>query len=145
VYLPDAKYGDDAVAVRLSGCPGYTAAFAESLGEMHRQVGSLQVGADGLARSGVLVCHLVLPGGIARADRALRIVADVAPDICTNLLSQYRPVHEAQRLPVIARTLRNAEMAAAIEAGRAAGLRNVLVDGRPYGSARAAPGPQPLP
>jgi putative pyruvate formate lyase activating enzyme len=145
VYLPDAKYGDDVAALRFSGCAGYTAAFAESLREMHRQVGSLQVGPDGLARTGVLVRHLVLPGGMARTDRALRIVADVAPDICVNLLSQYRPVHEAQRFPVIARTVRSAEIAAAVEAGRAAGLRNLLVDGRTYASAREAPGPQPLP
>jgi putative pyruvate formate lyase activating enzyme len=145
VYLPDAKYGDDAAALRLSGCPGYTAAFTESLRDMHRQVGSLQLGADGLARSGVLVRHLVLPGGVAGTDRALGIVADVAPDICVNLLSQYRPVHEADRFPIVARTVRRAEMAAAIEAACAAGLRNLLVDGRPYASARGVAGPQPLP
>jgi putative pyruvate formate lyase activating enzyme len=130
LYLPDAKYGDDAAALRLSGCPAYTAAFASSLREMYRQVGPLEVDADGLARRGVLVRHLVLPGGAAGTDRALRIVADVSPGICVNLLSQYRPVHEAQRFPIVARTVRPAEMLSAMDAARAAGLRNVLVDGR---------------
>ena len=138
IYLPDAKYGDDGVALRFSGCTGYTAALAESLREMHRQVGALQVDADGLARKGVLVRHLVLPAGMAGADRVLRIVAAVSPDTFVNLLSQYRPVHEAQRFPVIARTVRPEEMACAVEAGHAAGLRNLLVDGRRSGPGRGA-------
>jgi putative pyruvate formate lyase activating enzyme len=32
---------------------------------MHRQVGDLVLDADGLARRGLLVRHLVLPGGLA--------------------------------------------------------------------------------
>ncbi|HWE24484.1 MAG TPA: hypothetical protein VG496_11170 [Myxococcales bacterium] len=139
VYLPDAKYGDDEAALRLSGCSGYTAALAESLREMHRQVGTLRLDADGLARRGVLVRHLLLPGGIAATDRVLRIVAEASSHMFVNLLSQYRPVHEAQQFPVIARTVRPDEMAAAIETARAAGLRNVLVDGRPVASNRDAP------
>ena len=141
IYLPDAKYGDDDVAFRLSGCPDYTAAFSESLREMHRQVGSLQVGADGLSPGGVLVRHLVLPGELARADRVFSLVAEVSTEICVNLLTQYRPVHEAQRFPVIARTLRPAETASALEAARAAGLRNLLIDGRKPPSSREAEAP----
>jgi putative pyruvate formate lyase activating enzyme len=140
IYLPDAKYGDDDVALRLSGCGGYTAALAESLGEMHRQVGILQIEADGLARSGVLVRQLVLPAGLAGAGNVLRLVAGVSPDTWVNLLSQYRPVHEAQRFPVVARTVRPDEVAEALQAGRAAGLRNLFVDGRPHRSAEVVAG-----
>jgi putative pyruvate formate lyase activating enzyme len=131
VYLPDAKYGDDAAAQRLSGCAGYTAALAESLREMHRQVGALRVGPDGLARCGVLVRHLVLPGGAAAPEEVMRLVAAVSPEIWVNVLSQYRPVHEAQRFPTIARTVRPAEVREALDAATAAGLRNVLLDGQP--------------
>ena len=139
IYLPDAKYGDDGVALRFSGCTGYTAALAESLHEMHRQVGAPQVDSDVLTRRGVLVRHLVLPGRMAGADGVLQIVAGVSAYTFVNLLSQYRPVHEAQRFPVIARTVRPDEMACAVEAGHAAGLRNLLVDGRRPGSGRGAP------
>lgn len=34
----------------------------EAIAEMHRQVGVLRSGSDGLARPGVLVRHLVMPG-----------------------------------------------------------------------------------
>ena len=50
----------------------------------------------------------------------------------------YRPVHEAQRFPVIARTVQADEVGAAVDAGRAAGLRNLLVDGRRPGSTTEA-------
>jgi putative pyruvate formate lyase activating enzyme len=138
IYLPDAKYGDDDAALRLSGCDGYTAALAESLREMHRQVGTLELGGDGLARKGVLVRHLVLPAGASGAEAVMRLVADVSPDTWLNLLSQYRPMHEAQRFPVIARTVRPNEVGTAVDAGRAAGLRNLLVDGRRHESGTEA-------
>jgi putative pyruvate formate lyase activating enzyme len=131
VYLPDAKYGDDAAAQKLSGCAGYTAALAESLREMHRQVGALRAGSDGLASCGVLVRHLVLPDGAAASEEVMRLVAAISPESWVNVLSQYHPVHEAQRFPIIARIVRPAEVREAVDAALAAGLRNVLVDGQP--------------
>jgi putative pyruvate formate lyase activating enzyme len=130
VYLPDAKYGDDEAALRLSGCSGYTGALRESLAEMHRQVGALAVDEDGIARRGVLVRHLVLPDGAAAPSRAMQIVAQASADAWVNVMSQYRPVHQAARFPVIARTVRPDEVAGAVAAARAAGLRHILVDGR---------------
>ena len=145
VYLPDAKYGDDAVAELLSGCRGYTAALRESLLEMHRQVGVLQKpGEDGLSTRGVLVRHLVLPNGAAGSGSALRLCAEVSPELWVNVMSQYRPLHLARAplpdkpgLPVLASPPRidrrptGAEVTAALQAARDAGLRNLLLDGAP--------------
>jgi len=118
VYLPDAKYGDDAAAYELSGCKRYTAALERSLREMHRQ-------------AEVIVRHLVLPGAVASPDKLMPLIAAVSPAICINVLSQYRPVNRAERFPVIARGVTEQEVSAAVEAARSAGLRNILVDGRP--------------
>ena len=118
VYLPDAKYGDDAVAYELSGCKRYTAALDRSLREMHRQ-------------AELIVRHLVLPGAVASPGKLMPLIAAVSPAICINVLSQYRPVYRAARFPVIARGVTAQEMSAAVEAARSAGLRNILVDGRP--------------
>ncbi len=118
VYLPDAKYGDDAAALELSGCKRYTGALRDSLREMHRQ-------AD------VIVRHLVLPAGVAAPEKLMPLIAGVSTGICVNVLSQYRPVYRASRFPVVARGVTGAEVAAAVAAARAAGLRRVLIDGRP--------------
>ena len=94
-------------------------------------VGPLRIGSDGLAGSGVLVRHLVLPGGVAAPQEIMRLVAAISPGMWVNVLSQYRPVHEAQRFPVVARTARAEEVREAVGLATAAGLRNVLLDGRP--------------
>jgi putative pyruvate formate lyase activating enzyme len=118
IYLPDAKYGDDAAAFELSGCKGYTAALRESLREMHRQ-------------AEVIVRHLVLPKGVAAPEKVMPLIASVSPEITVNVMSQYRPVHRAARFPVLSRGVSPEEVGAAVAAARAAGLRRVLVDGRP--------------
>jgi len=118
VYLPDAKYGDDAAAFELSGCKGYTAALRASLAEMVRQ-------------AEVIVRHLVLPGGVSSAAKAMALIAGVSREVAVNVMSQYRPVARASRFPVISRGVTGAEIEDAVRAARAAGLRRVLVDGRP--------------
>ena len=129
VYLPDAKYGTDAAGLAWSGCAGYPGALAESLAEMHRQVGALAVGPDGLARQGVLVRHLVLPAAAAAPREVMRLVAGVSRESWVNVMSQYRPLHEAARLPVIGRVVTRDEVAQAVAAAREAGLHHLLVDG----------------
>jgi putative pyruvate formate lyase activating enzyme len=118
VYLPDAKYGDDAVAYELSGCRRYTAALEASLREMHRQ-------AD------LIVRHLVLPAGVAAPQKLMPRIAAISQAICVNVLSQYRPSYRASRFPVVARGVTREEVAAAVEAAVSAGLHHVLVDGKP--------------
>ena len=124
IYLPDAKYGDDAAAFELSGCRGYTAALCDSLLEMVRQVGP----------RGVIIRHLVLPGGVAAPEKVMQLIAAISKDITVNVLRQYRPVYRASRFPVIARGALPAEVQAAVVAARAAGLNNILIDGRPPGA-----------
>jgi putative pyruvate formate lyase activating enzyme len=121
IYLPDAKYGDDAAAFELSGCKSYTSALRESLVEMVRQVGA----------ENVIVRHLVLPENVAAADKVMPLLAGVSRDLTVNVMSQYRPVFHASRFPVISRAARPDEVRAAVEAARAAGLQHVLVNGQP--------------
>ena len=120
IYLPDAKYGDDASAYELSGCKSYTAALRESLAEMVRQVGP----------ENVIVRHLVLPESAAAPAKVMPLIAGVSRDLTVNVMSQYRPVHRAARFPVIARGVSAAEVVASVAAARSAGLRHVLVNGQ---------------
>lgn len=95
IYLPDAKYADDRVARELSRVPGYVDAMKQALVEMQRQVGDL-VCEDGIARRGLIVRHLVLPGGIAGSCELMRFLADeVSRDACVNIMDQFRVVRRA--------------------------------------------------
>ncbi|MDD1653643.1 MAG: radical SAM protein, partial [Methanomicrobiales archaeon] len=75
IYMPDAKYGSDDVALRLSDAPGYVAVNQAALREMHRQAGDLEVN-DGIAVRGLIIRHLVLPHGLAGTDTVMRFIAD---------------------------------------------------------------------
>jgi putative pyruvate formate lyase activating enzyme len=121
VYLPDAKYGDDAAAFQLSGCRGYTSALEANLAEMAAQVGA----------QNVIVRHLVLPEASAAPGKLMPLLARVSRDLCLNVLTQYRPVFHASRLPIVSRAVNAAEVRQTLEAARAAGLQNILLDGQP--------------
>lgn len=131
IYLPDAKYGRDAEGESISGCAGYTQALRESLTEMWRQTGALALDAQGLATRGTIARHLVLPNDAAGSREAMQLCADVSRDLCVNVMSQYRPLHHASRLPIIARRPSRAEVDHAVRCAFEAGLTHVLLDGAP--------------
>jgi len=117
IYMPDLKYGSDEVAERLSGADDYWQTATRALCEMHRQVGDLVLDGDsGLALSGLLVRHLVLPEGLSGTERVLRFIAtDLGRSTAVSLMRQYFPANKALRLPPLDRSLLTAEFDAARE------------------------------
>jgi len=98
-----------------------------ALREMHRQVGDLEVGGDGVARRGLLVRHLVLPGGQSDTEACLRFLAEeISSDTYVNVMDQYRPHYRAHRRPEVDRPLRPEEFEAAVATARSVGLRRAL-------------------
>jgi putative pyruvate formate lyase activating enzyme len=124
IYMPDFKYADSRIARRLSAAPDYPETARRALKEMHRQVGDLQTDEAGVAVRGLLVRHLVLPGGQAGTAACMRFLAEeLSPDTCVNVMAQYRPLYQACRRPEVNRPLRIEEYEAALEAARRAGIR----------------------
>lgn len=126
IYLPDAKYADDDVAVRLSGFPRYVAHNRAALREMFRQVGSeLDLDQEGLAHRGMVVRHLVLPDSLAGTRSVLRWLADnLSRDLHVSLMAQYFPAHRAVGDAKLGRKITTAEYDQAIQALEDAGLEN---------------------
>jgi putative pyruvate formate lyase activating enzyme len=126
VYMPDFKFWNPQTARRLARAADYPQVAREAIGEMHRQVGDLSFSSDGLARRGLLVRHLVMPGQV---DESAAIFGwlhdDVSPDTYVNIMGQYRPEHRvpgSDRYVDIDRGPRTEEIDAAYTAGRNAGL-----------------------
>ena len=119
IYLPDFKYSDERYALAFSAAPRYPEVALAAIREMHRQVGPLEVDANGIAVRGVLVRHLVLPGGVAGTAEVMRLLAEeVGPDVVVNVMDQYRPAWRAGRRPPLDRRPTAAEIAAARDAAR---------------------------
>jgi putative pyruvate formate lyase activating enzyme len=126
IYMPDFKFWEPETARRLSRAKDYPNRAREAISEMHRQVGVLRFGRDGLARRGVLVRHLVMPDGVDEAAEIFRWLHDaVSPDTYLNIMDQYRPEHRVPGSPRYAdidRRLRREELTAAHGAARRAGV-----------------------
>ncbi len=124
IYMPDFKYADSLIARRLSAAPDYPEIARAALREMHRQVGDLKTDRAGVAERGLLVRHLVLPGGQAGTAECMRFLADeISPDTCVNVMAQYRPLFRSCRRPEVDRPLGKDDYEAALEAARRAGIR----------------------
>ncbi len=126
IYLPDSKYADDAVARWISGFEGYVAHNRLALLEMRRQVGEeLLMDADGIAIRGMIVRHLVLPGGLAQTPEVLAwIVGHLSRRSAVSLMAQYFPAHKAVGHALLGRRLSLREYNDALEAYERAGLEN---------------------
>lgn len=123
IYMPDIKFADEATAAKYLSVRGYPAAVKEAVKEMHRQVGDLQIDERGLACRGLLVRHLVMPGGLAGTAEIMRFLAEeVSPRTFVNIMGQYHPSHRAGEFPEISRRVTKQEMAEAIEMAKDAGL-----------------------
>jgi putative pyruvate formate lyase activating enzyme len=75
IYMPDIKYSSNMEARRYSGAPAYWERVQEAVLEMHRQVGDLKLDSYGIAERGLVIRHLVMPGGIAGTSRVLDFIA----------------------------------------------------------------------
>lgn len=92
IYLPDFKVWSDQTSKRLLKADNYTATAMESIKAMHAQVGDLCFTADGVAKKGVLVRHLVMPGKEDEGREIVRWLAEnVSKDIMVHIMEQYFP------------------------------------------------------
>lgn len=125
IYLPDFKFWDPAHARRYSKAPDYPEVARAAIQEMHRQVGPLVLDPQtGLARRGLLVRHLVMPGGVAGTRQIMRwLVREVSPETYVNIMGQYRPEHKTDRYPEIDRRPTLLELEEAFRAARQEGIR----------------------
>jgi putative pyruvate formate lyase activating enzyme len=118
VYLPDFKYMEPAIADEYSQARDYPGIAALALKEMYRQKGaSLMINDDGIAGSGIIVRHLVLPGSVDQSIKVLRYIAEeISTNLHISLMSQYYPTAAVSNHPLLNRTLTNNEYNRVVEA-----------------------------
>ncbi len=108
VYLPDLKYADSQTAATLSNAEDYWERATAAVSEMVRQVGRLEKDANGVARRGVIVRHLVLPNDLAGSGRVLSFLAGLVPRPALSLMAQFYPAADC-RHPLLQRPVSPAE------------------------------------
>jgi putative pyruvate formate lyase activating enzyme len=105
IYLPDMKYADPRKAGAYSGAPDYVPVSRRAVVEMSRQVGPLPAVEGSASPRGVLVRHLVLPGGVGETAAVLHFLDGLTPRLPVSLMYQYFPAWKAVGHPVLGRKL----------------------------------------
>jgi putative pyruvate formate lyase activating enzyme len=128
IYMPDFKYWSEESARRYLKAEDYPEAARAAIRVMHEQVGPLTIDADGLARRGVLIRHLVMPGGLDETRAILEWIAtELGRDTYINLMDQYHPAGKVRgdKFPEINRRLTSAELREARRAAADLGLHRL--------------------
>lgn len=123
IYMPDFKYWDPERGRNYSKVANYSERAKKALIEMDRQVGGLKVDDRGIAYRGLLIRHLVLPGGLEDTKKILRFIREnLSPDCLVNVMGQYFPAHQAYKYEELNRRITYEELHEARTFARELGL-----------------------
>ncbi|MEZ0329169.1 MAG: radical SAM protein [Dissulfuribacterales bacterium] len=126
IYLPDAKYGNRRYGVNFSKAPDYPAINRTALNEMIRQIGAeLVMDSSGIARQGIIIRHLVLPGCTEDSKDILEYIAfRYGGNVHVSLMSQYFPAFRAKEDAMLGRHLLPQEYEDVLKFAEICGLSN---------------------
>ncbi len=123
IYMPDFKFRDTEMARRYLKAQDYPERAGDAIREMHRQVGDLTLDDKGIAQRGVLLRHLVMPGGVADTREIMRFVAnEISANTYVNIMDQYHPCGNAAKYPPLDRRITHDEYEEALRAARDEGI-----------------------
>jgi len=139
IYMPDAKYSDDEIALKYSsalyspkfcgtklGRAGYFQIMKKAIKEMYHQVGDLVIDKEGIAVKGLLVRHLVLPNNLAGTEKVVKFLAkEISKNTFLNVMDQYYPTWKAFQHPELSRRISSKEYQEAINLAKKAGLKRL--------------------
>ncbi len=126
IYLPDFKYGNAETGKGMSGVSDYPQQAMESLKEMVRQVGDeLFLDEQGVAKQGIIVRHLVLPGCVDDSMEALKMIRDISPFIPLSIMSQYTPMPAVKNHHLLSRRITKNEYERVVNAAVDMGFEEI--------------------
>ncbi len=128
IYMPDFKFWEQRHAKTYCAAQDYPEIARAAITQMHAQVGDLAIDKDGIAQRGLLVRHLVMPGGIAGTGEIMHFLAQkISPDTYVNIMDQYHPCFQADRDSTINRRITGEEYTRAIKAALDNGIKRLDV------------------
>ncbi len=126
IYLPDFKYAADDLALKFSGVKNYRDTALSALKEMLQQKGDQLVTDNrGIARKGIIIRHLVLPGHTENSIRVLELIAQhLSTEIHVSIMAQYYPPYQIANFPELNHKLSMKEYLPVTEALEKLGFAN---------------------
>ncbi len=130
IYLPDYKYITPLLAQKFSNAPDYAAIASPAIAEIYRQVGDLVLDENGVAKRGLVIRHLILPGCADDSRKVLDEIVRILPlTTHISLMSQYTPQVYTTEFP-LNRKITQREYDRVISYALSLGLHNILLQTR---------------
>ena len=128
IYLPDFKYMDPERAKRYSHAAAYPEVSKEALAEMVRQQPKSVFDDRGMMTKGVIVRHLMLPGGIKDSKAVVKYLYETyGNSIYISLMNQYTPLPHVESYPEINRKLKKFEYDRLVDYAISLGVENGFI------------------
>ncbi|RLJ70180.1 putative pyruvate formate lyase activating enzyme [Hydrogenivirga caldilitoris] len=115
IYLADLKYLSREFGRKYSKVKDYPKHAKEAIREFYRQVRNLKTDERGIAVSGLIVRHLVLPNDISTTKEVMDFLRSIDPELAVNVMDQYFPFYRAKEYPELARRVSREEYERALE------------------------------
>lgn len=128
IYLPDLKYYSDELARKYSNAPDYFNVAAEAIHEMLRQTGKPEFDEHGMMKKGVLVRHLLMPGGFEDSRKIIKYLHDTYHnDIYISIMSQYTPMKDFSDMPELNHKVKHSVYEHLINIAIQEGIENAFI------------------
>lgn len=128
IYLPDFKYMDPERAKKYSHAEDYPQKAMAAIAEMVRQQPEARFDERGLMKCGVIVRHLMLPGGIKDSKAVIKYLYETYQNrIFISMMNQYTPLPQVEAYPEINRKLRKKEYDRLVDYAISIGVENGFV------------------
>ncbi|MBT8329241.1 MAG: radical SAM protein [Desulfofustis sp.] len=126
IYMPDFKFWENETGRKYADAPDYPEVSQKAVREMHRQVGDLQIDQDGVAQQGLLIRHLLMPGGLEETKAILGFIArNISTDTYVNVMDQYRPCGTPDSFAELQSTISHEHYSEALDHAQEVGLKRL--------------------
>ncbi len=122
IFLCDVKYFSKELSREYSHAPDYFDVAIKALSEMIKISPTPVFDENGMMRSGVIVRHLVLPGGKKDSENVLSALSRFKDNILLSLMCQYTPTPNVSSHPKLSRRTTSLEYSNAVKLANAIGF-----------------------
>lgn len=123
IFMPDIKFFDHKLAELTCNASDYPEVVRKAVKEMFRQVNDLIIDNKGIARRGLLIRHLLMPGYPEDTREIMRFIAmELSQNTYVNIMPQYRPYGRAYEVEKLSVPLSRKEFLMAIRIAKEEGV-----------------------
>ncbi len=98
IYMPDFKFWSRENARKYALAPDYPEAARKVIKAMYGQVGDLLVDENGIAKRGLIIRHLVMPGLTDDSREIMQYLAsEISKNSFVNIMDQYYPAYRVTK------------------------------------------------